>query len=54
MPTIYVKGSCFETPLHDRLPGNKRVSDKDMVWIGEELNGGGGGVGEGRGDGLRE
>jgi hypothetical protein len=31
MPIIYVKGSCFETPLYDQVPGNKRDSDKDRV-----------------------
>jgi hypothetical protein len=29
MPIIYVKGSCFETPLYDHVPGNKRDGDKD-------------------------
>ncbi len=31
MPIIYVKGSCFETPLYDHVLGNKRDSDKDEV-----------------------
>jgi hypothetical protein len=31
MPIIYVKGSCFETPLYDHVPGNKRDGDKDRV-----------------------
>jgi hypothetical protein len=26
-----VKGSCFETPLYDHVPGNKRDSDKDRA-----------------------
>jgi hypothetical protein len=29
MPMICVKGSCFETPLYDHVPGNKQDSDKD-------------------------
>jgi hypothetical protein len=29
MRIIYVKGSCYETPLYDRVPGNKQDSDKD-------------------------
>ncbi len=31
MPIIYVEGSCFEAPLHDHVPSNKRDSDKDRV-----------------------
>ncbi len=29
MPIICVKGSCFETPQYDHVPGNKRDGDKD-------------------------
>jgi hypothetical protein len=29
MPIIYVKGSCYETPLYDHVLGNKRDGDKD-------------------------
>ncbi len=29
MPMICVKGSCFETPLYDHVPVNKRDGDKD-------------------------
>ncbi len=29
MPIICVKGNCFETPLYDHVPGNKRDGDKD-------------------------
>ncbi len=43
MPIIYVKGSCFETPLYDHVPGNKRDGDKDRVW---ERGGAEGGEGE--------
>jgi hypothetical protein len=28
---IYVKGSCYETPLYDHVLGNKRDSEKDEV-----------------------
>jgi hypothetical protein len=31
MPVICVKESCFETPLYDHVPGNKRDGDKDRV-----------------------
>jgi hypothetical protein len=31
MPIICVKGSSFETPLYDHVPGNKRDGDKDRV-----------------------
>ncbi len=31
MSIICVKGSCFETPLYDHVPGNKLDGDKDRV-----------------------
>jgi hypothetical protein len=31
VPIIYVKGSCYETPLYDHVLGDKRDSDKDEV-----------------------
>jgi hypothetical protein len=31
MPIIYIKGSCYETPLYGRVLGNKRNGDKDEV-----------------------
>jgi hypothetical protein len=41
MPIIYVKGSCFETPLYGHVRGNKRDGDKDRGYEkGEELKGG--------------
>ncbi len=46
MTIIYVKGSCFETPLYDHVPGNKRDGDKDKgirkgrSWRGEGEIGG--------------
>ncbi len=43
MPIICVKGCCFETPLYDYVPGNKRDGDKDRVW---ERGGAEGGEGE--------
>ncbi len=52
MPIIYVKGSCFETPLYDHVLGDKRDSDKDEVWERGGAQGWGGG--EGRREGLRE
>jgi hypothetical protein len=31
MPIIYVKGSCYESPLYDHVLGDKGDSDKDEV-----------------------
>ncbi len=31
VPIIYIKGSCYETPLYDHVLGDKRDSDKDEV-----------------------
>ncbi len=28
---IYIKGSCYETPLYDHVLGDKRDRDKDEV-----------------------
>ncbi len=53
MPIIYVKGSCYETPLYDHVVGDKQDSDKDEIWETEGAQGGGG-EGEGRREGLRE
>ncbi len=36
MPTVYIKGSCYETPLYDHVLGDKRDSDKDDAWEGGE------------------
>ncbi len=43
---IYVKGSCFETPLYDHVLGDKRIVIRTRYEKGEELRGGGGGEGE--------
>jgi hypothetical protein len=52
MIIICVKGSCFETPLYDHVPGNKQDGDKDKgMRKGEELKGGGG---DRRREGLKE
>jgi hypothetical protein len=32
MPIIYIKGSCYETPLYDHVLGDRRDGDKDEVW----------------------
>jgi hypothetical protein len=53
MPIIYVKGSCFETPLYDHVLGDKRIVIRTRYEKGEELKGEGG-EGEGRREGLRE
>jgi hypothetical protein len=31
VPIIYIKGSCYETPLYDHVLGDKRDGDKDEV-----------------------
>ncbi len=31
MPIIYIKGSCYETPLYDHVLGDRRDGDKDEV-----------------------
>jgi hypothetical protein len=31
VPIIYIKGSCYETPLYDHMLGYKRYGDKDGV-----------------------
>ncbi len=31
MLIIYIKGSCYETPLYDHVLGNKRNGDKNEV-----------------------
>jgi hypothetical protein len=31
VPIIYVKGSCYKTPLYDHVLGNKWDSDNDEV-----------------------
>ncbi len=38
---IYIKGSCYETPLYDHVLGDKRYSDKDEVWEKGGAQGGG-------------
>ncbi len=40
MPMIYVKGSCFETPLYGHVLGNKRMVIRTNYEKGEELKGG--------------
>ncbi len=50
---IYVKGSCYETPLYDHVLGNKRDSEKDEVWERGGAQGRGGG-GRRKREGLRE
>ncbi len=40
MPLIFVKGSCFETPLYDHVLGD---GDKDEVWERGGAQGWGGG-----------
>ena len=42
MPIIYVKGSCFETPLYDHVLGDKWIVIRTRNEKGEELKGGGG------------
>jgi hypothetical protein len=37
---IYVKGSCFETPLYGHVLGNKRTVIRTNNEKGEELKGG--------------
>jgi hypothetical protein len=43
MPIIYVKGSCFETPLYDHVLGDKRIVIRTRV---RERGGAEGGEGE--------
>jgi hypothetical protein len=31
VPIIYIKGSCYETPLYDHVLGDKRDIDKEEV-----------------------
>jgi hypothetical protein len=37
MPIIYVKGSCFETPLYVHVLGNKQTVIRTSCEKGEEL-----------------
>jgi len=54
MPIIYIKGSCYETPLYDLVLGDKRDRDKDKVREGgRDPQGWGVGEGERGSEGLR-
>jgi hypothetical protein len=52
MPIIYVKGSCFETPLYDHVLGDKQMEIRTRVRERGGAEGGGGG--DRRREGLKE